>query len=169
MGGVTTEAAKGTCGEERPRRRPKPQPGGPLARPPPPESAASLGGRASLIKVTSVARGQASQSAGTVAQPQGQTAGFPPPPAPYLWVHRGHGSELHAEHALVAVHPAHAWQRHLQEGHARGHWPTCPARMAPPAPPIATGVQQSRGVGGVAQPGANPRGMQTGGSTMGVP
>lgn len=46
-------------------------------------------------------------------------------PAPYLGMHRGHGCELHAEHALVTIHPAHARQRHLWEGHLvdTGHPP----------------------------------------------
>ncbi|OWK11741.1 hypothetical protein Celaphus_00003196 [Cervus elaphus hippelaphus] len=40
-------------------------------------------------------------------------------------MHRGHSCELHAEHALVAIHPAHARQRHLREGHTSlGHCDT---------------------------------------------
>lgn len=37
-------------------------------------------------------------------------------PTPYLRVHRGHSCELHAEHTLMAIHPAHARKCHLWEG-----------------------------------------------------
>lgn len=79
------------------------------------------GRQVQLTKVTSMAQGQASPwSVGTVAQLLGSR------PTPYLGMHGGHSHELHVEHTLVAIHPAHARQRHLWEGHTGGRWLATP-------------------------------------------
>lgn len=90
-----------------------------------------------MTKVTSLFPSQARAPGHWLQLPNAATSSFlgSPWPSPYLGVHGGHGGELHAEHALVAVHPAHARQRHLGEGGAC-RW--VPAPLPPPLPCIAT-------------------------------
>lgn len=117
------------------QKRPKLQLRWPLAWPPPPESAASLG--ASLADQSHVhgPRPGLPGQRKVLPNPRARLLGCGP--VPYLGMHRGHSCELHAEHALVTIHPAHARQRHLWEGHARwtrAHPP--PPRLRPPAQPL---------------------------------
>lgn len=61
-------------------------------------------------------------------------------PTPYLGVHGRHGCELHAEHALVTVHPAHAWQRHLWEEEAWRAQADPPPCIRPPGQAVAVAL-----------------------------
>lgn len=112
---MLAEAGRDKRGEERPREGPRPQLGWSPA-----WLSQQLPGEPGLVDRSHVhpwPEARPPWSAAAVAQPQGRAPGSPP--TPYLGVHRGHSSELHAEHALVTVHPAHARQRHLQEERAR--------------------------------------------------
>lgn len=91
----------------------------------------------------------------------------------YLRVHRGHSCELHAEHALVAIHPAHARQRHLREGHFRWALAGPPPPLSPSASAIATQWPEHGPALGSSwtpcpQPGPAQKWGRMGWSTMGV-
>lgn len=78
----------------------------------------------------------------SLAQFQGEQEGKRPGslgshPTPYLGVHRRHSCELHTEHALVTVHPAHARQCYLWEGEARWTQADPPPCIRPPRQAVA--------------------------------
>lgn len=81
----------------------------------------------------------------SLAQSQGKQEGNGPGsmgshPILYLRVHGRHSCELHTEHALVTVHPAHAGQRYLWEeevGWAQADPPPC---IRPPSQAVAVAL-----------------------------
>ena len=89
-------------------------------------------------------------------------------PTPYLGVHRGHSREFHAEHTLVAIHPAHARQRHLREGHTKWAPAGTPHRSGhQPQPLRHRGLSIAPPAGATGHPAPGPRPAQRWGQMEG--